>query len=103
MSFPESCIERTWYAVAPDGGGEGPVTFGVGMPRQEPGGEWSVLVSLGGIEPGPLKIFGMDGWQAVRLGMRFIAARLSDQSNRGWQFFWEKDGERASAEDLASD
>jgi hypothetical protein len=76
------------------------VTFRVGLPLQEPGGEWGVEVSLGGIEPSPGKIFGEDGWQAVALGMRFVAARVADLSERGWQFLWSKGGEPASAADL---
>src|SRR4051812_11268602 len=86
MSSPAQAIERTWYAVAPNSGGEGPITFRVGLPQREPGGEWGVEISLGGIEPNPGKIFGEDGWQAVALGMRFIAARVADFSQRGWRF-----------------
>lgn len=103
MTSPASAIERTWYAVSPNGGAEGPVTFGLSLPRQEPDRGWVVEVSLGGIEPDPRKIFGEDGWQAVALGMRFVAARLADFSDRGWQFYWSKGGELASVEDLLGD
>ena len=92
-------IERTWYAVAPAGEGMW-VTLSVGVPIRERGGEWSAVVSLGAIEPGARKIFGEDGWQAVALGVRFIAARVTDFSERGWQFFWREGGERASVEDI---
>ena len=93
-------IERTWYAVAPNGGGEGPVTFRIGLPQPQPGGGWGVEVTLGGLERDPGKIFGEDGWQAVALGMRFIAVRVADFTERGWQFSWTKGGETTSAEDL---
>ena len=100
MTSPALAIERTWYAVSPNGGPGGAVTFGVGLPRPEPDSGWAVAVSLGGIEPDPRKIVGEDGWQAVALGMRFVAARLADFSDRGWKFYWDKDGELANVEDL---
>ena len=99
MSSDSAAIDRTWYAVSPSGEGQS-VTFGVGLPVQEPGGEWSVVVRLEPIEAGSRKIFGVDGWQAVALGMRFVAARVSDLSARGWNFFWTEGGEAASADDL---
>ena len=102
MASPESGIERTWHAVAPHGAGEGPVTFRVESPQQEATGEWGVLVSFDPIEP-PRKIFGVDGRQALSLGKRFLASRAADLSERGWQFFWRKDGERTTADDLWND
>ena len=45
--------------------------------RREPAGEYGVLVSFDPIEP-QRKIFGVDERQAVRLGMRFLAARVAD-------------------------
>src|SRR5688500_6150225 len=93
-----SAIERKWFAIAPDGS-ESDVTLRVGMPVHEVDGEWSVLVSLGPIDGEPRKVFGLDSWQAVGLGMRFIAARVQDFSERGWQFFWERGGERAAWEE----
>lgn len=100
MTPPAPEIQRTWYAVSPNGDAEGPITFGVGLPLPEPDSGWAVEVSLGGIEPDPRKIFGEDGWQAVALGMRFVTARLADFSERGWRFYWSKGGEPASVEDL---
>jgi hypothetical protein len=102
MTSPQPCVERTWHAVAPNGTGEGAVTFRVGSPKREPAGEYGVVVSFDPIEP-QRTIFGVDERQAVSLGMRFLAARVADLSERGWQFFWRKDGERASADDLWSD
>jgi len=69
-------IERTWHAVAPSGA-EMTVTLRVGAPAPEGSGDWAVEVSLDGLEPGARKIFGVDGWQAVDLGMRFIADRVA--------------------------
>ena len=92
-------IERTWHAVAP-GGAQTTVTLRVGPPAREGSGDWAVEVSLDGLEPGARKIFGVDGWQAADLGMRFIADRVVDFSDRGWHFFRERGGEPASAKDL---
>jgi hypothetical protein len=101
MDTPRTAIERTWYAVAPNGLGEGLVTIGVEVPRQQSSGDWGVRVSLGGLEPDPAgPIFGIDGWQAVSLGMKFVAARLVDFADRGWRFYWSQDGELADLESL---
>jgi hypothetical protein len=100
MTSPSQAIERTWYAVRPNADGEGPVILRVGLPEREAGGEWGVEVSLAGLDSGVRKIFGVDGWQAVALGMRFIAARVADSSEQGWQFYWSKGGEPVHAKDL---
>lgn len=102
MASPESGIERSWHAVAPNGTGEGAVTFRVGSPRREPAGEYAVVVSFDPIEP-HRTIYGVDERQAISLGMRFLAARVADLSERGWQFFWRKNGERTTADDLWRD
>ena len=67
---------------------------------REPSGDWSVMVNLAGLEHDPYKIFGMDSWQAAALGMKFVASRVGDFSERGWKFFWERGGECASSEEL---
>lgn len=72
----------------------------VSMPHQEPDGEWSVLVSLSALDHPPRKIFGVDGWQAAALGVRFVASLASDLEERGWRFYWSKSGEAASTQDL---
>ena len=95
-------IERIWYAIAPDGA-ECKVTLQVGMPVEEPGGGWSVLVHLGELEERPFKIFGTDSWQAAALGMRFVAKRIEDFSELGWKFFWQQGGEAATPEHLGFD
>ena len=102
MASPEPGIERTWHAVAPNGTAEGAVTFRVGSPIRQPAGEYGVLVSFDPIEP-QRTIFGVDERQAVSLGMQFLAARVSDLSARGWQFFWRKDGVRTTPDDLWRD
>ncbi|WP_428001868.1 hypothetical protein [Acidovorax sp.] len=99
-STTAQAIERIWYAIAPNGSGEGPVVLRVGMPHQEPDGDWSVLVGLSTLDGPPRKIFGVDGWQAAALGMRFVASLACDLEERGWRFYWSKGGESASAEDL---
>lgn len=86
-------ITRTLHTRAPSGDWSGPITLGVSLPRQEPGGEWSVAVSMGGIEGDPAPIRGEGGWQAVSLGMRFVAMRLVDLAERDWVFEWTQDNE----------
>jgi hypothetical protein len=100
MNTSEPAIERMWYAVAPDGAGEGLVVLRVGMPRQEPGGEWGVFVELSPVDGPPRKILGEDGWQAVALGMRFVASRAADLESGGWQFYWTQGGDPTGAKDL---
>ena len=73
--------------------------LGVGFPLRKPTGEWSVFVSLDGLESATT-IFGEDGWQAVALGMSFIASRVFDYEERGWRFYWSDGGEPAAAADL---
>lgn len=91
-------VERILYAIPPQGEGVA-VRFGVGQPVQKPTGEWSASVSLDGLEAATT-IFGEDGWQAVGLGMAFIAMRVSDYEKRGWRFYWSEAGEQATAEDF---
>src|SRR6187402_272223 len=99
MSNIAPAIERNWYATTPQGDGVA-VRFGVGFPLRKPTGEWSASVSLDGLESATT-IFGEDGWQAVALGMTFIASRVSDYEERGWLFYWSKGGEPAAAEIFA--
>jgi hypothetical protein len=99
MSLNSSAIERLWHAEAPTGE-KCPVTLSVSSPRLEPDGPWFVVVSMVGLEDDALKIYGEDGWQAVVLGMRFIATRIEDYSSRGWRFTWGAGGESVGAGDL---
>jgi hypothetical protein len=87
-------IERSWFAIAPDGG-EFEVVLCVAAPVREIGGGWSASASLAPLEDSR-KIYGEDGWQAVGLAMQFLGARVRDYSSRGWKFFWSKGGEEAS-------
>jgi hypothetical protein len=102
MPVHDAPIERKWFAVAPDGA-ECEVLMQVGVPMREPSGDWIVMVNLAGLEHAAYKIFGIDSWQATALGMKFIASRVGDFSERGWKFFWERGGECASSEDLGFD
>lgn len=99
MPLLDAPIERKWFAIAPDGA-ECEVALQVGFPMFEQGGDWSVMVHLEGLEHEPYKIFGIDSWQAVALGMKFIASRVDDFADRGWKFFWERGGEGAAPEEL---
>ncbi|WP_206098448.1 hypothetical protein, partial [Oleiagrimonas sp. MCCC 1A03011] len=92
--------ERIWIGVAPDGT-EHQVHISVGVPTQQPGGEWTAPVSLGAVEARVYKIAGIDAWQAVTLAMQFAATRIGDFAEDGWQFFWERGGSPAKPSDLA--
>lgn len=91
--------ERTWFAISPDGS-ERDVVIRVGVPTHEAGGEWRAVVSLDGLEDREYAIAGVDAWQAVRLAMRFAAARVLDFAERGWRFYWERGGDLATAREL---
>jgi len=92
-------VKRTWFAIAPDGGHH-EVDLIVGPPTQRSSGDWAVRVSLGVVEPRPTEIYGVDSWQAMNLGMRFIGRLLESAEKEGWQFYWNSGGERASPGDL---
>ncbi len=101
MSFKSIAAERIWFAVAPDGS-EHDVAVRVMLPLKADRGEWRAEVSIGGIESKLYSIAGIDSWQAICLGMSFAATRLSHFSENGWVFYWERGGEVATPEDLAS-
>ena len=92
-------IERTWFAIAPDGGHH-EVNLVVGTPTLRSGGDWAVSVSLGVVEPRRMEIYGVDSWQAMNLGMRFIGRLVQTAEKEGWQFYWNAGGERTSPSDL---
>nr|WP_295778863.1 hypothetical protein [Rhodoferax sp.] len=99
MSSQVTVIERKWFVIAPDASGC-EVALQVGVPSQEQTGDWSVVVSLVGLEFGSHKIYGVDSWQATILGMKFASSRVRDFSARGWQFYWEQGGEPATQLEL---
>jgi hypothetical protein len=101
MNTPALAAERTWFAVAPDGT-ESEVTITVGIPTPGTHGGWSAAVSLGALEARTHSITGVDSWQAICLAMSFAATRVGHFAEDGWKFYWERGGDIASAEDLAS-
>lgn len=94
--------EKIWYAVSPSGI-SGDLILRVGVPSEYPDMGWGCTVSLGVLEPSSLLIYGADSWQAIQEAMLFIARRVNHFSENGWMFYWEKDGERAYASELAHD
>jgi hypothetical protein len=99
MSVDPAAAERIWFAVAPDGS-EHTLVLRVGVPTQQPEGQWGASISLGVLDPRAHTIFGVDAWQAVDEGMRFIARRVEHFAEDGWRFFWEQGGEAASPSEL---
>jgi hypothetical protein len=101
MSFYSVAAERVWFAVAPDGSGH-EVAIRVMVPTKADRGEWRAAVSIGGTDSRPCSIAGIDSWQAICLAMSFSATRLGHFAEDGWAFYWEREGEAAIPEDLAS-
>lgn len=99
MPSQVTVMERKWFVIAPDGG-ECDVALQIEAPSQERDGEWCAVVRLVGLESGSHKIFGMDSWQAVALGMKFAASRAQDFCERGWLFYWERGGEVVTTQEL---
>jgi hypothetical protein len=91
-------VERSWYVVSPEGVGYD-LILRVGAPVKR-GGDWACSVSLGVLETRSYTLYGVDSWQAVQLAILFIARRIADFSGNGWKFYWEKDGDEASPNDL---
>ncbi|MEQ1951878.1 hypothetical protein [Mesorhizobium sp. CN2-181] len=91
-------IERSWYALAPDGTGH-ELVLRIMTPTLHPKGHWVAPTSLGVLEERIHDIAGIDGWQAVGLAMRFTARMIDHYEEKGWQFYWEQDGERLHSSD----
>ncbi|MFG6414598.1 DUF6968 family protein [Roseateles sp. DC23W] len=101
MPQSDFAAERTWFAVAPDGT-EHDFVITIGVPVLGERGEWRSSVTMELVDPKARSIAGMDSWQAIRLAMSFASTRLSHFAEQGWKFYWERGGELATAEDLAS-
>ena len=93
--------QRILYAVSPDGVGR-ELALSVEIPIEKNDGSWCAKVLIGFIDP-VLTISGVDAWQAVQLSMLMVATRVGRYEKDGWKFYWEKDGDRAYAADLATD
>jgi len=101
MTSHTVAMERTWFAIAPDGT-EHDLKIWVGLPTQAPRGEWRSTVSLGALESRNHSIAGIDSWQAILLAMSFAATRVGHFAEDGWKFYWERGGDVASPGDLVS-
>ena len=101
MLKPNIAAERTWFAIAPDGT-EHDVVISIGIPTAGERGEWRSLVDIGVLDSKARAIAGIDSWQAICLAMSFAATRLSHFADDGWKFYWERGGDLATPEDLAS-
>ena len=93
-----AAAERRWFAIAPDGT-EHSLVLAVGIPTE--GNEnWSASVSLGILDSQIRTIYGVDSWQAMHLGMKFIGMQATDFAKHGWRFYWTRGGDEAHASDL---
>ena len=100
MAVRPSHIERTWFAISPDGA-EHELTFRVGYPEPRPEGDWVTSVSLGALEQNSFQIHGMDSWQAMEQGMKHVAVVARHHQSKGWRYLWERGGEEAAPAELA--
>jgi hypothetical protein len=100
MDTSSHSIKRAFHAISPSGE-ERHCELSVDLPCAKPEGEWGAVVRIEGLEARSREIFGVDAWQAVQLGMRFLATRLEHFESHGWRYFWELGGEQASAANLA--
>ncbi|MCA9233264.1 MAG: hypothetical protein KDA57_21650 [Planctomycetales bacterium] len=95
----ESSITRPFIAIDP-GGREIEACLSVAAPTEKPGGEWGVFVHIRGLDEKQREIFGVDGWQATQLGMRFLGSRLDYFYDQHWRFRWEAEGDVVPPADL---
>lgn len=91
-------IERRWYAVSPDGVGAD-LSLSIAAPIKDHT-DWGCAVSLGILDSHPSRIYGVDSWHAIQMAMSFIALRVRHFSETGWLFYWDKDGNPATPDDL---
>jgi hypothetical protein len=98
MTHDQFVLRRVWFAVAPDGS-ERELVIGIEAPFEEPTGEWRAKLSAAVLGP-PIAVAGLDSWQAVFLAMKFAATRLEHLAEKGWKFYWEKDGDAVGPGDL---
>ncbi len=99
MKTKSVAAERTWLAIAPDGGMH-KVVLRVGAPTGDADGPWLAPVSLLGLEKRTIPIAGADAWQATALAMYFVKSRVEQYTEQGWKFYWDDDSEPVTAEDL---
>ena len=85
--------EKRLVAVYPDGAST-PIHLRVGRPMPHPRGDWFCEVVAEGLRhwQGPSKICGVETWQALMLGLRFLREVVRSEVRDGAVFHWE-DGE----------
>lgn len=77
----ETIAHRTLSAVDPDGS-TFDLTIRIGAPQPR-GGEAACMVSVSRLFEEPRLIYGVDGWQALTLALRFIQQLLEGHLERG--------------------
>src|SRR5262249_51342969 len=82
--------ERRLVAVYP-GVASVPVCLRIGRPQPRPDGEWACPVQGEGLRlwEGPIDLLGVDGWQALMIGLRFLREMLTREAEQGTVFHWE--------------
>ncbi|WP_394781446.1 DUF6968 family protein [Undibacterium sp.] len=83
-------IERSFYAVSPEGAGAA-IRVGVAAPVPRESFDWACATWIDFLDPEERTVFGIDSWQAASLAMTLIATRIGHFEQRGWTFFWASD------------
>ncbi len=98
--LPEGiAVRRVWFGIAPDGS-EHEIELRVSTPQPRDD-DWFANVSLGALDPEYVRpVYGVDSWQAVNLAQRFVQTMVSSYEKDGWQFFWSRSGDAATAQQL---
>jgi hypothetical protein len=82
-------------------GAEHPFLVGVGIPRQQPTGEWACPTLCHDFEK-PRAIHGQDSLQALCLGLSFVRLRLEDFVEKGGRLFLPDGRDEISRQDFAA-
>ncbi len=81
MEF-EAIAERDVVCIFSDGHRE-TIRLRVGKPRPSPSGDWECPVAAEGLYKRLHAIVGVDSWQALKLGLRFLEELLETEVCRG--------------------
>ena len=86
----DTIAEKRLVALYP-AGHTAHVHLRVGRPMPDPDGDWGCEVAATGLRiwEGPKTFPGVDSWDALMSGVRFLHMMLSTEESRGVVFHWE--------------
>ena len=80
-------VERPCIAISPDGE-RIETCIGLEKPEQLDVYRWDCKLNFGKLDFEERRAFGIDGWQALQLGMEMMHVELDFKSLTGWKFLW---------------